>query len=328
MKIRTAVKIRTAAVGVLLLTTAACGTSVQDASTPAAAIATVDNCGRTLEFGSVPERVVSLSPSQTELLVQLGAADAMVGQAQTDTSPLSADVAERVADVPVLSTDSPPGREVLLEVAPDFVVAPTEYEFTAEQGFASIDQLRQAGANAYVATGGCAERRTTATVDDLFTDITDLGIVFDERDRATELVEDGRRRLDAVAADGADRPARTVAQVYVEGTSLSVIGAGVEADIVARAGGENVFRPDESMFDSFFSATVGPEELAARNPDALVFAVSGDAHREATLAYLRATFPDMTAVQENRLIAVPGADMFPGTLGNIGAVETIARGIG
>ncbi|WP_305093321.1 ABC transporter substrate-binding protein [Prescottella sp. R16] len=311
----------------LTLATTGCGTPVHDDTAASPNVISIENCGRTLEFDTVPIRAIGLSPSQTELLVELGVADRLVGQAQTGLSDLPDDVVTRLGDVPVLSTDAPPVREVLLDAAPDFVFAPTEYEFTAQQGFASIDQLRQAGATAFIATGGCSDRRTTATVDDLFTDLTALGAVFDRADRATELVTQGQRRLDAVDAGIGSGPVRSVAQVYVEGSSLSVIGAGVESDIIARAGGRNVFSPDEKMFGSFFTATISPEELARRNPDALVFAVSDAAHRDATIDYLRTTFPTMTAVHTNRLIAVPASNMFPGTLGNIDAVETVAHGL-
>lgn len=311
---------------------AGCGSGVaDDRSEPAAASGdypvTVESCGADLTVERAPERVVGLMPSQTELLVRLGLADRLVGQAQTATHDLPADVAEQVADVPVLSTTTPPAREDLLAVDPDVVVSPTMYEFTAEQGFATLDQLRAAGAVGYVATGGCPERRTTATVEDLFADIDDLGEIFGATDEAKRLADEGRTRLDAVAKaiDGKDRP--TVAQLYVEGSSVSAIGAGVEHDIIRVAGGDNLFSPDEPLFDDFFAAVVSPEEVAARNPDVIVFGVTGAAHEKQVRAYLAKTFPAVTAVAEDRLVAVPASDMYPGTLGNISAVETIARAL-
>lgn len=308
---------------------AGCGSGVADDTEPAAASGgypvTVENCGTDLRVDHAPKRIVGLMPSQTELLVRLGLADRLVGQAQTATHDLPADVADEVADVPVLSTTTPPAREDLLAVAPDVVVAPTMYEFTAEQGFATLEQLRAAGAVGYVAAGGCPDRRTTATVDDLFTDIAALGTLFDATDEADRLTEEGRARLATVAEaiEGEDRP--TVAQLYVEGSSVSAIGAGVEHDIIDVAGGDNVFSPDEPLFDDFFAAVISPEEVVARNPDAIVFGVTGAAHEKQVRAYLRKTFPAVTAVAEDRLVAVPASDMYPGTLGNISAVETIAK---
>lgn len=286
---------------------------------------TLTNCGREVVVDRAPERVVGMMPSQTELLVRMGLADRLVGQAQTSTYDLPETLAAEVADVPEISTDTPPAREDLLEVRPDVVVAPTTYEFTAEQGFATIEQLEQSGAVAYVATGGCFERRASAEVDDLLVDIENLGRIHGVDDAADRLVEETEARLAAVdeAVSGAEKP--TVAQLYVEGSSISAIGAGVEYDIIRRAGGDNLFSPDEKLFEEFFAATITPEEVAARNPDVIVFSVTDAAQERQVRDYLRRTFPDVTAVAQDRLVAIPAADLFPGALGNVTAVETIAE---
>ncbi|CAL9332313.1 hypothetical protein SUDANB121_00108 [Nocardiopsis dassonvillei] len=315
--------------GAAALALSACGTPV--APEPAAEgeaaqgyPVTVENCGTELTFRAAPESAVGLSPSQTELLVELGLADRLVGQAQVAHHELDEHVTAQIADVPVLSEEAPPAREDLLNVAPDFVYSPTGYEFTAEQGFASIEQLAEAGANAYTATGGCFDRRAVGTVDDLFTDIENLGLIFSVTERAAELADQGRERLEAVAdtLEGAERPG--VAQLYVEGTTVSAIGGGVEYDIIDRAGGDNVFDRDDPAFADFFAAVITPEEVTSRDPEVIVFSVNDAEHEAATRAHLAATFPDVAAVAEDRLVAVPNSDLFPGTLGNIDAVERIA----
>jgi iron complex transport system substrate-binding protein len=65
--------------------------------------------------------------------------------------------------------------------------------------------------------------------------------------------------------------------------------------------------------------------LAAADPDALVFAVNSAEHRQTTIDFLTRTFPDMTAVREQRLIAIDAADTYPGTLGNVAVVREIAE---
>lgn len=325
------------AVGALLAVAvlAGCGTGVQTADGAAVETAdaggaypvTVENCGREIVVDQQPERVVGLDPSQTELLVRLGVADRLVGQAQVANHPLPDDIVAEVAGVPELSTETPPAREDLLAVEPDTVVAPTMYEFTAEQGFASLEQLEQAGAVSYVATGGCAERRQTSEVDDLLTDIANLGEILGVPDEAAALSQEMSDRLDAVDAAVADQERPTVAQLYVEGNTVSAIGAGVEYDIIRRAGGDNVFDPGEDLFEQFFAATVTPEEIAARNPDAIVFGVHDDAQEAQVRDYLATTFPEVTAVKEDRLVAVPSSGLFPGAVGNVTAVEEIARAL-
>ncbi|RSM87436.1 zinc ABC transporter substrate-binding protein [Kibdelosporangium aridum] len=321
------------ALGVSATLISGCGSSVTPTAPVdnAAKAVTITNCGRDVTVNGVPKAAVGLSPSQTELLVRLGLAGSLVGQAQTATAPLSQDVAGLAANVPVLSESGPPSREKLLNVRPDFVYSPTTYEFTAEQGFASLDQLQQAGVAAYVAAGGCRERRMSGTVEDLFVDLENLGRIFAVPDKAKAMIEQGRADLAAVdkAVDKAvaGRAKPTVAQVFLEGTTVTAIGAGIEYDIIRRAGGNNVFSPQDPQFAKFFAAQITPEALAAKNPDAIVFAVNGPAHKQATVDYLTRTFPTMTAVRTQRLIAIDAADTYPGTLGNISVVREIAQGL-
>jgi iron complex transport system substrate-binding protein len=305
----------------------ACGTGVVTSDTSTGSTLTIENCGNTVVVPGVPTAAVGMHPSQTELLLRLGLVDHLVGQAQATVQELAPDIAPLAADIPVIGGATPPSREDLLAVEPDFVYAPTTYEFTAEQGFASIEQLHAAGATTYVATGGCFERRMEGTVDDLFLDIENLGDVFQVQDQAAELISESQAQLAAVesAIKGKDKP--RAAQIYVDGTTLSAIGAGVEYDIMRRAGAEPVFTPEDPAFADFFAAEITPESLAAQSPDVLVFGVTDDQHETAVRSYLTTTFPDMPAVRDGRLVAVPSSDLFPGTLGNVAAVEQIAKAL-
>ncbi|MFJ3957056.1 ABC transporter substrate-binding protein [Arthrobacter sp. NPDC090010] len=309
-----------------------CGQSVTDATrqTAPASAATpagqIQNCGRTLAFTSIPSRAVAMTPGQSELLIKLGLADSVVAEAQSKGRELAAEL-KSTGKVIQLSDKTPPGRESLLGVRPDFVYSPTGYEFTAEQGFASIEQLKKAGAESYVATAGCLERRSSAEVGDLLTDIGNLGAIFGVRDRAAAVQEEARTALNDVskAVDGKKRP--RVLEVFVEGSTISAIGAGIEHDMIHRAGGDNVFSPTDPAFSSFFSAVISPETLTQKNPEAIVFTTLDKAHEQATLAFLRQKFPNVPAVKDNRLIAIDSDEVMPGTWGNIRAVQEIARGL-
>lgn len=309
---------------VLLLT--GCGTGVAD-ETPEGSgeTVTVSNCGREVTVDGVPEAVVGMHPAQTEVLLRLSLADRLAAQAQTTAQKLPADVAPLAEDVPVIGGNMPPSREDLLSVAPDFVYSPTTYEFSADQGFASIEQLNDAGAEVYVAAGGCQDRRMTGEVADLFTDLENLGEIFGVQEKAEALIDENRAVLDRVSDAVADVDRMRVAEVFVEGSTLQVIGAGVEYDILRLAGADSVYTPDQDIFADFFAATVTPEALAAEAPDALVIYPYDEANEAMMREYLTSTFPDMPAVREGRIIALPSSDKFPGTLGNVTAVKTIAE---
>lgn len=205
--------------------------------------------------------------------------------------------------------------------------SPTNYEFSADQGFASIDQLTQAGAGVYVASGGCEDRRMTGQVTDLYTDIQNLGKVLHVEDKAKGLIDDTKNDLTSVETATKGVKKLKVAQVYYEGGQLQAIGAGIEYDILKRAGADNVYGPDQPEFKKFFAATISPESLASKQPEAIVFAAYSPEHEKETRDYLKKTFPDMPAVKNNRIIVVSTSDMFPGTLGNVKAVKAISQGL-
>lgn len=319
-------RIAVVALSAIAVLAAGCGTGVASGEERAEAESvTVENCGRAVVVAGAPEAVVGMHPAQTELLLRLGLADRLAGQAQATAQALPADVAPLAADVPVIGELMPPSREDLLAVEPDFVYSPTTYEFSTDRGFAGIEQLDEAGAAVYVATGGCGDRRMTGEVVDLFTDLANLGEIFGVQDEAAALIAEHRAVLDEVAEAIADVDRLRVAQVYVEGGTLQAIGAGIEYDILRSAGADNVYTPEQPAFADFFAATITPESLAAEAPEAIVFAGYDAEHEAATRDYLTSTFPDMPAVRANRLIAVSTADVFPGTLGNISAVRKIAE---
>lgn len=309
----------------LLLT--ACGSSVtapETSTSSAAKAVTISNCGRELSFDKAPEALVGMHPAQTELLIRLGLTEKIVGQAQAKAQALPDDVVDKAKSIPTIGGVMPPSREELLAVKPDFVYSPTTYEFSAKQGFASIEQLKEAGAAAYVATGGCEDRRMTGEVSDLFIDLTNLGTIFGVQEEAQKMIDKDKAELEGVEKALKDQKKLRVAQIYMEGDALQAIGAGIEYDILKRAGADNVFTPDQKNFSDFFASTLTPEALAAENPEAIVFAAYDADHEKSTRDYLTKTFPDMPAVRENRIISVSTSDMFPGTQGNVKAVKHIA----
>lgn len=305
---------------------AACGTVTTSASSQGDDAVTVTSCGREVTLDQPPERVVSMHPSLTELMVQLGLGDRVVAQAQDALGEPSPELADEVDAISSLSADVPPTREDLLAQAPDFVISGTEYEFSTDQGFAGYDDLEKAGAPSYVATAGCIDRRSEGAVSDTFVDIENLGRIFDVTDRADELVAQAEQDLAEVAdIVGDETPVRAV-QVYVEGGKLYAIGGAVEIDILRLGGGENLLAGDP-RFDDFFAAEVNPEVIVDLQPDAFVFAVNDAAHEEQTRAYLESTLADTPAVRNDLLVAVDNTFVQPGTLSAIEGARIVATAL-
>jgi iron complex transport system substrate-binding protein len=117
------------------------------------------------------------------------------------------------------------------------------------------------------------------------------------------------------------------ALIFYDAGRLTAIAAAVDADMLRLGGGENIFDRDDSRFSDFFAAEVSPEVVSDRDPEAFVFAVMNDEHEQQTIDYLRSTFPETTAVREDRLVPVRNTAFSPGTLATIEGVRTIANGL-
>lgn len=287
----------------------------------------VQNCGVTLTFDRAPRRVVSLAQPQTDLMVDLGLGDRVVGQAQTTAGDGLAGSAQPKGGekIPVISADAVPTKEVTISQSPDLVLAPTTYEFDAQQGYATMEDLQAAGAKPYLAAGGCTDRRIHRSVDDTVTDIDNLGTIFGAKDRAASLAEDYRGQLAEVATalKGAE-PVR-VAEVYVWGSDIQSLVGSTENDLVRAAGGENVFPSDDARFKGKLFANLSAEVVAATQPDAFVFSAGSEKEADQARAALRKAFPSTPAVRNDRLIAYSSTASLPGSTTTPAAVRYVAQ---
>lgn len=266
----------------------------RDAEGPAPGFpVTVTSCGRPLTFDAPPSRVVILSPMIARDLVALGLGDRIIGQSGTDffVPP------PETAGVPVLSTNNVTSTESLLGARPDLVISDLAYRLDPAQQGASLEQLEQVGVKSYVSAGGCTTNYTEGSVQDVFTDLENLGQIFGVQPQADALAEKLRADLADVERRVADRPKvpAFVGTVY-GGEYYPVTGIGLDA--LGLAGGTSVFPQVEDP-----NASVSKEEITARDPQAFIsqnsYPGSFDEQREA--AALRAAFPTTAAVRDDRI---------------------------
>lgn len=321
-----------AASAMLALTACAAGPAASGnsptASAPAAAYPlSIANCDRTLTFEQAPQRVVSLAQPQTDLMVELGLADRVVGQAQVvEPDGLAGSVEPSGAEkIPIIAKSDIPAKEVTVSQAPDLVLAPTTLEFDGKQGYATIENLTAAGASAYLAAGGCPASRTSRSVEDPLVDIDSLGRVFGVQDRAGELASTYRASLDEVATALKGVEPTRVAEVYVWGKDVQSLVGSPKNDVIRAAGGENVFAPGDPRFKGLLFANLSAEVVAATEPEAFVFSASSVKEADQVRAILRKTFPSTPAVRNDRLIAYSSVASLPGSLNTPAAVRHVAE---
>jgi ABC-type Fe3+-hydroxamate transport system substrate-binding protein len=246
--------------------------------------------------GGAP-RIVSLHDVTTELVVALGATDRLVGV--EDPVDVSSDTTAALARVPRVGD-----LETILAARPTLVVG---LHIVAARDPELVARLREAGVDTYFAD--------PTTLDDVYAMIRAVGVRIGSGTAGDQLA----RRMTSEAAEVAP-PATTVrrTRVFVYDCCDPPFTAGgktVLGDLIARAGGENVFGDVAAAWTH-----VSWEEVLARRPelvviDAYAYAGQGeiaDKQRAVRAISALAGLPTVTIPLRN-------------SLGGIHSIEGLAR---
>ncbi len=256
---------------------------------------TLDNCGVSVTFENTPERVVAVKSTATELLLSLGLADRIVGIGFQD-APLPDHLA---VDLPVLS-DKLPSQEVVLEAEPDFIYGGWESNFAAD-GAGERQTLDALGVNTYVAPAACRTiKPPKLTFDMLFSEIEEMGAIFDVETAATNLVAEQKNVLDGIKQDEHG----LTAVWYSSGTKTPYVGAGSNAPamIMEALGLSNIFADiDEGWTSASWEAVVDA------NPDVIILvdAAWNSAAQKKTLLAENPITSQLDAVKNERYLILP-----------------------
>ncbi|MCZ2827304.1 ABC transporter substrate-binding protein [Modestobacter sp. VKM Ac-2986] len=294
----------------------------------------LDNCGQQVTVEAPPQRVVSLDQGATEILLSLDLGDRVVGTASW-TDPVLPELADANASVPRLA-DNAPSYEVVLGADPDFVTASFGRHYLTG-GVAERARFAETGIDSYLSPTDCEDGRSIngggtrtrpLTVDALYQEIRELAAVFDVPARGEALVTRLQERA-AAATARIEQSDVTMAFWFADTKSPYVAGGFASADLLASTvGATNVFGDLAEDWPA-----VGWETVVERDPQVLVLGdllrdrFPGDrlADKESFLAAdpLTSTMP---AVQEERYIALHGAEMNP-SIRFVDGLEKIADGL-
>ncbi|MGX6608043.1 ABC transporter substrate-binding protein [Micromonosporaceae bacterium Da 78-11] len=306
------------------LTSGCASNTVTSDPAPAAAAAgfpvDVRNCGRTLHFDQPPTRIVSGWPTNTELLLALGAGGAVVGQYNTSTGAPAGDYAAAYAKVPVLGINAP-SREQLLAARPQLLWADGEYLFDGKQ-LPTIADLNKQGVQVMVLSGFCGDDATGAKVRDVDTDLTALGRILGRPADADRVKAGIDQRLTAVATRLRGEPVTPVALISTFDKQLYAY-EGVYSDMLRLAGASNIYAG--VLPKSSYYGQISVEDLTKRDPGTLVYLLSGGESEARARAYLAQALPTVAAVRTGRIVFLPQNDST--NLAGITGVESLAAAL-
>jgi ABC-type Fe3+-hydroxamate transport system substrate-binding protein len=191
-----------------------------------------DDRGRELIFGAAPKRVVSLVPSDTLSVADLGCASALVGR--TDYCELPADV---VANIPSVGGTKNPNIDKITEIAPDLVLVNQE-----ENTRSDIEELAKRGFRIYVAF----PKRVAEGISHL----AKLARIFkvDRDPKVYALCKQAYEAVrDAEAARKTKTPLRAFCPIWMD-PLMTIHGATFISDMMDLAGAQNVFADRERRY--------------------------------------------------------------------------------
>ena len=205
----------------------------------------IDAAGTRHTFQAAPRRIVSLVPSATEALLEMGVANHLAGRTDYDRMP-------ELSGLPSVGGGLQPNLEILVSLDLDLVI-----RFAGDSDLATAERLTDLGTPHFaVQPDG---------IDDVLTIIGDLGRIMGESEAADLVLREIRDTLDDVARRVAELPEPRV--VYLLGGDPPwVAGPGTYIDeLMTVAGGNNVFDDLGPLY-----APVSMEALLARELDLIL----------------------------------------------------------
>jgi iron complex transport system substrate-binding protein len=253
-----------------------------------------DGLGREVTIQASPQRIVSLLPSNTEILFALGLGDQVVGVTEYDTYPPEAQTKQVIGGMTVNTIS----LETILALEPDLVLA--------------HDELQRPAIDALVENGLTVFATNTQGLDDIYRTIGWIGQIAGVQDRADTLSAEIQEEIAAISAQIDAVPADRRPNVFYEVWSDPLLTAGPQTyigELISLAGAKNIFDDVTQDFPE-----VSAEEVIARNPDVILSAeYNGEYLSEEALA-TRPGWSQISAVKNGRvyllsddLISRPGS---------------------
>lgn len=291
-------------------TTAAATETTTEATTEAAAetaaeaedygTVVIENGDRTVTFTEMPTGVLCANLYSAENMVMLGLGDYIVGK-NVHTNPAEVplpELADAFENIPEIERSN----ENAVASGADLLIG--QISAFKDTAWGSYEQLEAEGINCLTITGTLV---ADETVEDVYTDIENLGKIFKVEDKAAALIADMKASIaetGSKVADvaEADKPNVFVFDMYKE-DQIYTTAAGLESNLIELAGGVNATR---NQADSrWFYTSV--ETLIAANPDIIIINDYGSQTVEEKIAYITGNpaCSDIPAVVNNKFLVIP-----------------------
>ena len=194
---------------------------------------------------SVPSRIVSLAPSNTEVLFALGLDERIVGVTDYCNYPAEALDKSRIGGFSTVSI------EKVVALHPDLIIA------SPGNNLEAVDRIKDLGIPVYFADA--------QNLDGIYATFEKLGYITGTSDKASEILSDLKAREEKVRKEGEAYTKNPVIAHVIWYDPIYVSGKGTFQDeLIQIAGGVNAFSDKSSH------AIVNIEEFISKKPDIIM----------------------------------------------------------
>ena len=219
-----------------------------DKSENAFALTITDDYGEKVTIPNNIQRIVSLSPSTTEILFAVGLGDKIVGIDEYSDYP------EETKGITKIGSYLTPNLEIIVSLKPDLVFVS---DMTSKD---DVENLKEKGL--------IVVALAPITIDEIIQDIRLVGAISDNAAEANNLADSLEERIDLVTSktnnSNLDRP-----RVYIEYFPYWTYGPGSFGnDLISMAGGTNIAASTATEYPE-----ITTEFIVASNPEIIILTI-------------------------------------------------------
>jgi cobalamin transport system substrate-binding protein len=237
------------------------------------------------DAADTPERIVSLSPSLTDIIYALGDLDKIVGVT------IYSDFPPKAKDLPKVGGWINPNYEAILELRPDLVV------LMKDQDTIFGESIRKLGLKTLVTN-------SNDSVNEIMKTIVHMGQVLGKETEAKNIVSDMENRLNSIKekTEGlrkkkvllvVGRNPGTLEDIYVIGRNNYI------NELIELAGGENVVE------NKRLSIKITKEAILTLDPDVIIEINHEKLNKEAEILSTWSTLRESRAVRDGQVYILP-----------------------
>ena len=257
-------------------------------------ITLVDDEGYTTNLTAIPQRIVSLAPSCTQIVFAIGEGSKVVGVTSYDDYPYNFSAWIAAGNMTLDGGYGNPDTEAIAGLRPDLIL-------TDNINDASLPSMRSSGYNVVVLN--------PTSISGIYHDISLVGTATGAEDQANALIKNLTSTINTITTKIANAHV-TPMKVFYEIWTPPLMGAGGPTwinDVITAAGGVNIFANQTQAYP-----TVASETVVSLNPDAIFLPTEmGQAPFYGSVAQVEAQpgWNTISAVANNRVYVIDG-DLF------------------